>query len=88
LTTVFPVGIIPTALGNILGGAGFCGAFYYWLYIFDEPDICVDGAYYQQLEEGTLFGSRSPTVAVEAVGGKDSSSSGDLAGHNNNTKAE
>ncbi|KAK4044374.1 Formate/nitrite transporter-domain-containing protein [Parachaetomium inaequale] len=81
-------GIIPTALGNVMGGAGFCGAFYYWLYIFDEPDICVDGAYYQRLDEDTLFGSRSPTVAVEADGGKDGSSSGDLAGNNNNTKAE
>ncbi|KAH6650400.1 Formate/nitrite transporter, partial [Chaetomium tenue] len=40
-------GIIPTALGNILGGAGFCGGFYYWLYIFDEPDVCVDGTYHQ-----------------------------------------
>ena len=89
LTVVFClVGIIPTALGNILGGAGFCGAFYYWLYIFDEPDIAVDGTYHQRLEEGNLFESRSPKVAAEAVGDKDNSSSGDLAGANGNTKPE
>ncbi|KAH6854107.1 putative formate/nitrite transporter family protein [Chaetomium sp. MPI-CAGE-AT-0009] len=81
-------GIIPTALGNILGGAGFCGAFYYWLYIFDEPDICVDGIYHQRLEEGTLFESRTPTVAVQTVGDRDTSSSGDLAGNNGNPKPE
>lgn len=82
------VGIIPTALGNILGGAGFCGAFYYWLYIFDEPDIAVDGTYHQRLEEGTLFESRSPTVTVEAVGDKSNNSSGNLAGASGNTKPE
>jgi hypothetical protein len=88
LSPLRPVGIIPATLGNILGGAFFCGAFYYWLYIFDEPDISVDGVYYQRMEEGTLFASPSPTVIAEAVGDcRGNSSPGDLAGESI-TKAE
>lgn len=88
LTLPCPAGIIPATLGNILGGACFCGAFYYWLYIFDEPDISVDGIYYQRLEEGTLFTTPSTTVVVESSGdSRGNSSPGDLAGVNI-TKAE
>lgn len=39
-------GIIPAALGNIIGGAVFCGGYYYWMYIFRQPEIAVDGTYY------------------------------------------
>lgn len=78
-------GIIPATIGNILGGAGFCGAFYYWLHIFDEPEICVDGTYYQRLEEGSLFGS---TVVVDTGSDKDGSSSGDVAENENNAKVD
>ncbi|KAJ4297405.1 hypothetical protein N0V88_004326 [Collariella sp. IMI 366227] len=60
-------GIIPTTLGNILGGAGFCGAFYYWMHLYDQPEILVDGLYYERMEEGTLVHSPSPTVVLEAV---------------------
>lgn len=48
-------GIIPAGLGNIVGGALFCGVYYYWMFIFREPEINIDGVYYQEkLEEGTL----------------------------------
>lgn len=43
-----PPGIIPSLMGNIIGGAGFCGAYYYWFFIFREADILVDGTYYDQ----------------------------------------
>jgi hypothetical protein len=76
-------GIIPATIGNILGGAGFCGAFYYWLHIFDEPDICVDGTYYQRLEEGTLFGS---TVVVDTASAKGGSSTENVREDENSTK--
>lgn len=54
-------GIIPAGLGNIVGGALFCGVYYYWMFIFREPAISIDGVYYQQkLEEGTLPTQSSP----------------------------
>lgn len=39
-------GIIPAALGNMLGGALFCGTYYWWMYSFGEQPIAVDGVYY------------------------------------------
>ncbi|KAK4167110.1 Formate/nitrite transporter-domain-containing protein [Cladorrhinum sp. PSN259] len=72
-------GIIPTTLGNMIGGGFFCGAFYWYMHILGEPDIMVDGTYYQtqaSLEEGNLFAVRSGTI-VEEQGGKSSNSSGD-----------
>jgi len=60
LTWVSFAGIIPAALGNIFGGALFCGGYYYWMFIFQQPETSIDGAYYhhqtqqQQLEEGRL----------------------------------
>ncbi|KAJ4394448.1 hypothetical protein N0V93_003666 [Gnomoniopsis smithogilvyi] len=39
-------GIIPAALGNMLGGALFCGMYYWWMYSFGEQPIAVDGVYY------------------------------------------
>ncbi|KAK1826389.1 formate transporter [Podospora conica] len=48
-------GIVPASLGNIIGGALFCGVYYYWMFIFREPEIKIDGVYYQEkMEEGSL----------------------------------
>ena len=60
LLSVPLAGIVPAALGNILGGALFCGVYYYWMFIFREPEIKIDGVYYQEkMEEGTLPTSQS-----------------------------
>ncbi|KAK4224778.1 Formate/nitrite transporter-domain-containing protein [Podospora fimiseda] len=72
-------GIIPTTLGNMIGGGLFCGVYYWYMYITGEPEIMLDGTYYQtqtDLESGNLFATRSGTI-VEDQGGKSSNSSGD-----------
>jgi hypothetical protein len=43
-------GIIPAGLGNIVGGALFCGAFYWYMYLVDADPIAVDGVYYEHTE--------------------------------------
>ncbi|KAK3314475.1 Formate/nitrite transporter-domain-containing protein [Apodospora peruviana] len=40
-------GIIPSGLGNIIGGALFCGVYYWWIFIYRESEIMVDGTYYE-----------------------------------------
>lgn len=81
-----PTGIIPATLGNVLGGSIFCGAFYYWLYVLNEPEISVDGIYYERLEEGILSpASRSDTVLVRDSG---NDSAGDSSNEDTNGKAE
>lgn len=48
-------GVIPVALGNLIGGTVFCGGFYYYMFILGEPDIAIDGLYYAQTaEEGEM----------------------------------
>jgi hypothetical protein len=42
-------GIIPAGLGNIVGGALFCGGYYWWMYLAEEPDVAVDGVYYERV---------------------------------------
>src|SRR6201999_2196670 len=42
-------GIIPAGLGNIVGGALFCGAYYWWMYLFMEEPIVVDGTVYEKV---------------------------------------
>ena len=55
LTVNVSPGIVPAGLGNIVGGALFCGVYYYWMFIFREPEIQIDGVYYlERMEEGTL----------------------------------
>ncbi|KAM5359615.1 hypothetical protein ACJZ2D_014336 [Fusarium nematophilum] len=40
-------GIIPAALGNVIGGSLFCGVYYWYMYLlFDDP-VKVDGVEYQ-----------------------------------------
>lgn len=39
-----PQGIIPTTLGNILGGGLFCGVYYWYMYLCMEPPVKIDGA--------------------------------------------
>ncbi|KAK4216448.1 formate nitrite transporter family protein [Rhypophila decipiens] len=41
-------GIIPSCIGNIIGGALFCGAYFFWFFIYREGEIMVDGTYYNQ----------------------------------------
>ncbi|KAK4454544.1 Formate/nitrite transporter [Podospora aff. communis PSN243] len=53
-------GMVPVALGNLIGGTIFVGGFYYYMFVWGEPDIAVDGAYYTaRLEEGNLDTSTS-----------------------------
>ncbi|KAK4183397.1 formate transporter [Podospora australis] len=76
-------GIIPTALGNMIGGTVFCGLFYWYMYLYDEPEIALDGVFYQtqsQLEEGNLFTVRSGTIVEDGGGKSDNSSSGEIRG--------
>lgn len=40
-------GIFPATLGNMLGGALFCGTFYWWMFSCGEEPIAVDGVYYE-----------------------------------------
>lgn len=50
-------GMIPVALGNVLGGTIFCGGYYYYMFIYGQPDIMLDGLYYHDIiamEQGTL----------------------------------
>jgi hypothetical protein len=37
-------GIIPAALGNVVGGSLFVAIYYWWMYLFMEPEVRVDGA--------------------------------------------
>lgn len=50
-------GIIPAGLGNIVGGALFCGAYYWWMYLFMEEPVVVDGVLYEKIAriEGMKF---------------------------------
>jgi len=45
-------GIIPALLGNIVGGALFCGCYYYYMYILGNEPIVINGEVY----EGPSFG--------------------------------
>lgn len=49
-----PAGIIPAALGNIIGGALFCGTYYWWMFSFGAEPIPVDGQYYDSYSTTTL----------------------------------
>ncbi|KAH6886782.1 Formate/nitrite transporter-domain-containing protein [Thelonectria olida] len=48
-------GIIPAALGNIIGGSLFCGTFYWYMYLLDEPPMKIDGAEYHGPVVGSVF---------------------------------
>lgn len=48
-------GIIPVAIGNMLGGALFVGGYYWYMYLgFQEP-VLVDGTGYQPLAPGPVM---------------------------------
>lgn len=66
----------------MIGGTIFCALFYWYMHLYDEPEIALDGVYYQrqsQLEEGNLFAVHSGTI-MEEGGGKSSNSSGEIRG--------
>jgi formate/nitrite transporter len=66
-------GIIPAGLGNIIGGALFCGGYYWWMYLFQEPPVRVDGLTYEPYEEVkgvTLHFKRPHRDAEAGVNGK------------------
>jgi formate/nitrite transporter len=65
-------GIIPAGLGNIVGGAIFCGGYYWFMFIFQEPEIIVDGAGFVPYEPHAIFGQkRRAHHDVEAEEGSD-----------------
>lgn len=39
-------GIIPTLLGNIIGGGLFVAAFHWYLHVEGQPPIAIDGEHY------------------------------------------
>ena len=48
-------GIIPAGLGNIVGGALFCGGFYWYMYLLDAEPVAIDGELYQPTEGNLLL---------------------------------
>jgi len=52
-------GIIPAGLGNILGGALFCGGYYWYMYSFNQDSPLIDGVAYEphdDVEKGFAAG--------------------------------
>ncbi|KAI9752922.1 MAG: hypothetical protein M4579_005408 [Chaenotheca gracillima] len=64
-------GIIPAGLGNIVGGALFVGAYYWYMYLLESDPISVDGAFYQipqdQPSTNGRFNLRTKTRDLESV---------------------
>lgn len=62
-------GIIPSGLGNIVGGMLMVGAYYWWMYLFLEPAVAVDGVHFAQPANVTWsFGRKQVTDGdVEAA---------------------
>lgn len=60
----FDIGIVPAGLGNIVGGALFCGMYYWWMFVFREPPIPVDGVYYDA--QGPLLPVQSTLRGLES----------------------
>ncbi|KAK3382756.1 Formate/nitrite transporter [Lasiosphaeria ovina] len=61
-------GIIPATLGNMVGGAVICGGFYHWMFLSEEPEIHVDGTYYNSQERSK--GIESPSSSDIESGGQ------------------
>ncbi|KAF5543554.1 formate transport [Fusarium phyllophilum] len=40
-------GMIPATIGNIIGGGMFVGVYYWYMYLFDEDPVKIDGVEYQ-----------------------------------------
>lgn len=54
-------GIIPSGLGNIIGGALFVAAYYYGMYLFREPPVLIDGVSFEAhdtAEKGLRYDKR------------------------------
>jgi len=64
-------GIIPTALGNILGGGLFVGAYYYYQYLHghDQDAILIDGVPYSGPTSGLVDLGRRKTGDEETLRG-------------------
>ena len=42
---------IPAGLGNIIGGAVFCGGYYWLMYLWGEEPIAIDGVHYEPMHD-------------------------------------
>ena len=55
-TNTLELGIIPSLIGNAIGGGGFCGMYYYFMYLHNQDPVPIDGIYFPadlaRLEEG------------------------------------
>lgn len=72
LTILRNTGIIPAAIGNMLGGALFCGMYYWWMFSYGEQPIPVDGVYFESdLSLPTTLTHRRPKDE-HVQGGSDS----------------
>ncbi|KAF2756314.1 Formate/nitrite transporter [Pseudovirgaria hyperparasitica] len=64
-------GIIPAFLGNLVGGALFCGGYYWWMYLAFQPEVEVDGVKYQRgpVSNGISLFSKTKGSDVESNAG-------------------
>ncbi|KAI1812143.1 Formate/nitrite transporter-domain-containing protein [Poronia punctata] len=72
-------GIIPAALGNMIGGTVFCASYYYYMFIYGEPDIMIDGVYYRHVDLARVQG-RMEEGAVTTIRATPEQSGDETAG--------
>jgi hypothetical protein len=62
-------GIIPVLLGNIVGGALFCGCYYYMMYCFKQPNVIFDNPPIQKkdLEQGLQHEPQGEKEQVSSI---------------------
>lgn len=58
-------GIIPAALGNIIGGGLFVACMFWYLHLYNEAPIAIDGVYYEQIPSGALHPHTEDHLGVD-----------------------
>ena len=69
-------GILPALLGNIVGGAIFCGGFYYYLYLHGQGDIAIDGTLWEPARQGLVGAAKIRDEESAASSGVSADKSG------------
>ena len=69
-------GIIPAGLGNIVGGAIFCGGFYWYMYLQGAGEIAVDGVFWESTKQGLMGTSKVRDEESAASSGSSADKSG------------
>lgn len=69
-------GIIPAGLGNIVGGGLFVACLFWYLHLQGEPQVAIDGIYYDQIPAQELHlaerGEHSTPDSLDTDGRKTS----------------